>query len=125
MLKVELDASDGVIAVEPTGTLAAEDFSQISELADPYIEEHGALAGLVIHTQEFPGWDSFGALIQHVRFVREHHEQLAKVALVTDSMLGDSDCTGARQGRPSRTCRHYKQPAGPSSLASSATGQQC
>ena len=89
MLKVELDATDGVITVEPTGTLAAEDFAQISELADPYIEEHGALAGLVIHTQEFPGWDSFGALIQHVRFVREHHERLEKVALVTDSMLGD------------------------------------
>ena len=47
------------------------------------------LRGLIIHTREFPGWDSFGAMVGHMRFVRDHHERIGKIALVTDSAVGD------------------------------------
>jgi hypothetical protein len=56
---------------------------------DPYLTEHGVLNGLIIATEDFPGWDSFGALVRHTKFVRQHHEKLSRVALVTDSAIGD------------------------------------
>ena len=43
------------------------------------------MAGLLIEAPSFPGWDSFGALVQHFRFVRDHHRSIKRVAAVTDS----------------------------------------
>jgi hypothetical protein len=56
---------------------------------DPYIEKHGSLAGILIEIAQFPGWDSLGAMAAHFRFVRDHHKKVSKVAVVTDSKLGD------------------------------------
>jgi hypothetical protein len=35
----------------------------------------------------FPGWESFGALIGHIRFIRDHHRRIDRVAAVTDSTI--------------------------------------
>ncbi len=35
----------------------------------------------------FPGWENLAALIQHMRFVRDHQRRIARVALVTDKFL--------------------------------------
>ena len=56
---------------------------------DPQIEAHGDLAGLIIEAPHFPGWDSFGALVSHMRFIRDHEKHVKKIAVVTDSHLGD------------------------------------
>ena len=39
----------------------------------------------MILTEHFPGWDSFGALFQHLKFIRQQRDQIKKVAAVTDS----------------------------------------
>ena len=62
--------------------------SELAKVVDPHIEKAGGLAGLIVEAPQFPGWDSFGALAAHLRFVREHHRKVKKIALVTDSALG-------------------------------------
>ena len=89
MLSVNMDAERGIAILEPHGPLSAEDFSKASKAIDPYIEEHGKLNGVIIHTGKFPGWESFDAFISHFRFVKDHHKQLSKIALVTDAKIGD------------------------------------
>ena len=89
MLKVELDRAGGIALLEPGGELSARDFVLAAEAIDPYIEQHGRLNGVIIHTKRFPGWDSFSALLGHLRFIREHHARIARVALVTDSRIGN------------------------------------
>lgn len=89
MLGIDIDRASGVVAVEPLGPLAEADFADLAALIDPYLDASEHLQGLIIHTRDFPGWDSFGALVGHMRFVRDHHEQLARVALVTDSAIGN------------------------------------
>lgn len=89
MLKVTLDEANGIAVVEPQGALSKEDFVNAAARIDPYLERSGRLNGLVIHVRTFPGWDSFGALVTHFRFVKGHHEHIARVALVTDSALAD------------------------------------
>ena len=85
MVRFELLKDAGILVVEPKGALSADDFLAIARTIDPHIEEHGKLTGLLIDAPSFPGWDSFGALIQHLKFVRDHHRKIDRVAAVTDS----------------------------------------
>jgi len=89
MLKVTLVEEDGIAMLEPNGALSQHDFESAAAIIDPFIEQHGSLNGVIIHSREFPGWDSFTAMITHMKFVRDLHKKLARVAFVTDSPLGD------------------------------------
>lgn len=88
MLHVKLNEERAVAVLEPEGVLVRTDFEAAAEMLDPYIEAKGSLAGLVIHVEHFPGWDSFGTLVQHLKFVRSHHHEIQRVAICTDSSLG-------------------------------------
>lgn len=89
MLTLSLNETDGIALLEPHGELTRDDFISVAGLIDPYIEKEGGLNGLMIHTREFPGWDSFGAMLTHFRFVREHHKKIKRLAIVTDSPIGE------------------------------------
>src|SRR5262249_21008383 len=87
MLKFELLRDTGVLVVELRDTLTAADFQAISQTVDPFIQENGKLRGLLIDAPSFPRWESFDALIGHIRFVRDHHREIDRVAAVTDSKI--------------------------------------
>jgi len=89
MLKVALNEDSGIVTLQPEGALSEQDFESASSVIDPYLEKSGSLKGLIILTPSFPSWESFGALFKHFKFVKEHHTKVSKVALVTDSVLGD------------------------------------
>jgi hypothetical protein len=89
MLKVELDEANGTVTLLPEGALTAQDFEYAAGVIDPYLEKSEYLKGVIILTKAFPGWESFGAFLKHFKFVKDHHEKVSKVALVTDSLLGD------------------------------------
>jgi hypothetical protein len=78
----------GVLVVEPHGRLRAEDFDALDTAADTWIEAaDGALRGVVVHARQFPGWENLGSLLRHVRFVREHHRKIRRVALAVDGAI--------------------------------------
>lgn len=89
MLDCKLDKENAIVVVRPESALDKNDFLELGKLVDPQIEAAGDLAGLIIDAPTFPGWDSFGALVTHIRFVHDHHRHVKKVAVVTDSRLGD------------------------------------
>jgi SpoIIAA-like len=89
MIEFNFDAADSILYVRPKSAFAADDFVALAGAVDPHIEANGQLAGVIIETPGFPGWDSFGALVAHFRFVRDHHRHIRKIALVTDSALGN------------------------------------
>lgn len=88
MVEYELDTANSILYVRPKSALAADDFARIASTVDPHIEATGGLAGIVIETPSFPGWEGIGAMVAHFRFVRDHHRRVRKVAVVTDSALG-------------------------------------
>lgn len=75
--------------IEPQGPLTKEDFLAIAAKVDPVIESKGKLEGLVIKTRDFPGWESFSGIVEHIRFVKNHHQKIKKVAFVTDAAVAD------------------------------------
>jgi stage II sporulation SpoAA-like protein len=90
ILEYEFDQAHAILYLHPKSALAEEDFAALRRTVDPYLEKTGgALAGIVIEAASFPGWDSFGALVAHVRFVRDHHRLVRKIAVVTDAAIGD------------------------------------
>ena len=89
MLTIELDPETAIVVLEPEGTLSEEDFRRACAAVDPFIELHGELKGLVIHVHSFPGWDSFSAMISHLTFIRNHHRAIKRIAVTSDSHLGN------------------------------------
>lgn len=89
MIEHQLDTANAVLYVRPKTSLEQVDFVELARTVDPYIEETGDLAGLIIDAPKFPGWEGLGALSAHFRFVRDHHKHIRKIALVTDSALGN------------------------------------
>ena len=89
MIEHTLDKAHSILYVRPQSKLEQGDFVQLAKTVDPHIEERGALAGLIIETTAFPGWESLGAMASHFRFVRDHHKHIKKVGVVTDSPLGN------------------------------------
>ena len=87
MIDVDLNESEGIVVVQPEQMLgfSVDDFKQLTDRVDHYLEDHDMLRGLVIVTRNFPGWEDFKAFISHVRFVRDHHRTIGKVAIVSDS----------------------------------------
>lgn len=89
MIDYTLDRAKSILYVRPTAAFQQEDFVELAKVADPHIEKAGNLAGLVIDAPRFPWWDSLGAMAAHFRFVRDHHKHIRKVALVSDSAIGN------------------------------------
>ncbi len=89
MIDIDLDATSSVVVVRPSGHFDKADFAQLAEVVDPQIEATGYLAGVIVDAPSFPGWDGLGALVTHIRFVRDHQRHVKKIALVTGSPLGD------------------------------------
>ncbi len=89
MLKVMLDENEAIAIIEPVDVLSKEDFDFANEIINPFIKENGRLNGIIIYTKSFPGWDSFGALIRHLKFIDNHEKKVSHVAFVTDSIAGE------------------------------------
>jgi len=89
MFEYDLDKEHSILLLQPKSPLEKDDFVKLAQAVDPYIEATGDLAGLIIDVPTFPGWDSFGAMVTHFRFVRDHQKNIKKIGVVTDSPLGD------------------------------------
>jgi len=85
----DLDTARGILHLRPKGALEKEDFAKLARTVDPFIESKGELAGIIVDAPGFPGWDSFGAMAAHFRFVRDHHKRVKKIAVVTDAAMGN------------------------------------
>lgn len=77
----------GVLVIEPRDPLRASDFDALSRTVDPWIAEHGELHGVVVHALAFPGWESIGSFVRHLRFLRNHYRKIRKLAFATDAKL--------------------------------------
>lgn len=85
MISHELLRDKGILILTPEGPLEKTDFEALGREVDPYIETQGKLNGLLISVKSLPGWKDFAALVSHLRFVKDHHQKIKKVAAVTDS----------------------------------------
>ncbi|GAA5483595.1 STAS/SEC14 domain-containing protein [Haloferula sargassicola] len=74
-----------VLVLRPSGPISKEDIAAVREKVDALLASGGHLAGVLIEAPGFPGWHDFGAMSSHLSFVREHHRDVPRVAIVSDS----------------------------------------
>jgi len=80
----------GVLVIEPQQRLGIEDFDAIELTVDSWLESHdGELRGIVIHSRDFPGWESIGAFFRHVRFLRDHQNRVHRIAVAANSRIAE------------------------------------
>jgi len=89
MIEHSLDTAHSILHLRLKSAIEQGDFAQVAKTVDPHIRATGGLAGVIIEAPGIPGWESFGAMVEHFRFVRDHHKQIKKIGLVTDSALGN------------------------------------
>lgn len=76
-----------ILVVEVNEPFRTQDFDALALTVDSWVDTHHDLHGLVIHARQFPGWENLGSFLRHVRFVRDHHRKVNRVALAADSAL--------------------------------------
>ena len=89
MIEYDLDTEHSILHVQPKSAIEKDDFEKLAKAVDPHIEATGGLAGLIIEAPAFPGWKTFGAMVNQFHFVRDHHKRIKRIGVVTDSHLGD------------------------------------
>ena len=87
MLNYSIMKPEGILLLSPSAPLSKEDFGGLSVVVDAYLSEHPRLHGVMVRAKGFPGWENFGGFTAHMNFVREHHKQIERLAVVTDSPL--------------------------------------
>jgi hypothetical protein len=85
MVRFELLHDRSILVITPDGPLEKVDFERLAKEVDPFIASNGKLAGVMICAKTFPGWESFGAFVSHLKFVADHHRKIERIAAVTDS----------------------------------------
>jgi hypothetical protein len=85
MIRHELLRDQRILIVTPMEPLEEADFAMLAKVVDPFIASEGGLNGLMVYTESFPRWSDFAGLVAHLKFVKDHHRHIAKVAAVTDS----------------------------------------
>lgn len=88
MLNISFDEANNIAILEPDAELSEADFTSAARVIDHYLGESGRLNGIIIHVKIFPGWDSFAALVTHLKFIKEHHKRVSHLAFVTNSSIG-------------------------------------
>ncbi|WP_305807220.1 STAS/SEC14 domain-containing protein, partial [Stenotrophomonas sp. YIM B06876] len=87
MLAYSILRPQGILVLKPGAPLSKEDFSGLSAMVDAYLASHARLRGVLVHAKGFPGWENFGGFTAHMHFAREHHKEVARIAIATDSVL--------------------------------------
>lgn len=80
---LELDESTGIAHVRLTGKLDSVEFDRITPLIDAFVERHGRIR-ICLDMHEFDGWDSLGALRDHLVFIFKHKRFVSRIAFVGD-----------------------------------------
>ena len=87
MLNHELVHDLGIFVLSPAGPLETADIDEFARRVDPYIEKNGDLKGMMIYTETFSGWKDIASIGSHIKFIRDHHKSVEKVATVSNSKL--------------------------------------
>ena len=87
MINLNLNKELGYAILSVNGPIAKQDIEELTQKVDDYLEDHDKLEGLIIKAKKFPGWDNLGSFVQHLKFVKDHHERIKKVGFMSESNL--------------------------------------
>ncbi|MGQ0480267.1 MAG: STAS/SEC14 domain-containing protein [Pseudonocardia sp.] len=88
-LQPDLDPASGVVVAEADSPLGAPDIEALESAVDTWLTQHAELRGLVLHAPAVPGWRNVTGLARHLKFVRDHHRHIRRVAVAIDGPVAE------------------------------------
>jgi len=87
MLNVITEKDGSLVTVTPTIRITSDDIAKLRDALDESINLHDRIPALLVHVTSLPGYEGFGALLAHLKLVRDSEKLLPRVALVSDGFL--------------------------------------
>mgnify|MGYP002639973779 CR=1 FL=1 len=87
MLKHTLLPTEGILILEPSETLEAADFEAVIHDMDSYLADHDSMVGVMIFAKAFPGWLNLESAIDHMKMIKNYHQRIKRLAIVSDNGL--------------------------------------
>lgn len=89
-MKITVDTHDNYVSAQITDQdLTEDDLKSFRDAVDEYTKKAGHAPNLMIQSAKLPHFPSFKAFRDQAKFAYEKSKQINKVAIVTDSVLGD------------------------------------
>ncbi len=74
----QFDEQNGVLLLDVKNPFSEEDFATIAGIIDPFFEERGELAGIIINSKKFPYWRGAANRTQYLSFAQNNHYKFKK-----------------------------------------------
>ena len=87
MVSYKIMEKEAILIATPKSCISVEDFDNIRKDVDLFLQTHDSIEGLIVYAKEFSGWENFSSLINHLKFVKEHHKVIKKIAFVTNDTI--------------------------------------
>lgn len=84
-IEFHFDSNDNILTVIPNHALRVADFETLQMLLNQVYKETDIISGIIVNTQEFPGWEDLRSMLRHFEFLKDNRYHFEKVALCTDS----------------------------------------
>jgi len=85
MIHLEIDKARNLVHLSPEGKLEKADFDRLTETLNEHINMTDSVPAIIIETRGRPHWDSYGAFLRHMEFIKDYHKLVPKIAIVSDS----------------------------------------
>ena len=89
MLDYDINQYESTLTIRLHHAVSEADVLLLVPKVDDYLAHHKRLAGVMLISRDWAGWESFSALRATLTFLRDHHQRISRMALVTDSLLAD------------------------------------
>ncbi|MEH6527676.1 MAG: STAS/SEC14 domain-containing protein [Sneathiella sp.] len=83
MITVEKEKTGNILRAEVAGKIEVEDWDNVLKAIDPIVAEKGTVR-LFLDASDFAGWKDLDAARAHFTFVKLHHENVDRIALIVD-----------------------------------------
>ncbi|MGF1453182.1 MAG: STAS/SEC14 domain-containing protein [Opitutales bacterium] len=90
MLDISFHPDRRIFEVRCSDKLEQKDFEELRKRIDPLLQKGEPFAGILIDGPSFPGWKDLKSLSEHIRFVRDHHKVIPKIAFVMEGAWADT-----------------------------------
>jgi SpoIIAA-like len=87
MITIEKHERHNIFVLTPPKSITSDDIAELNRQMNDYVNAHDKVPNLVLRADQVPAWKNFEALADHIKFVKNHHRLVKKVAIVSDDRL--------------------------------------
>lgn len=83
MITQRFNSQDHILTICPEGKITPEDIQGLENKMDLLLRKYGKLNGVLLDLKEVPFWNGFKSFMAHMRFIKAHHKDIDRLAVVT------------------------------------------